>query len=138
MGVFATKKYQRMAELLQRVEAQAEKGGGEVLTRSRDDLVLAAREGGIDLEALRLLDRATVVELVAGGASPDAGRAWAAAEVLFLDGLMAYRQGDGAGGRQLLEKAAALYRRTPADLALPPLSAPPADRLDRIDALLGT
>ena len=137
MAVFSTKKYQRMAELLQRVQGEIEGEGGETLVRAEGGLEEAAREVGLALDVARLVDADTLVRTFAGGRDPDPGRCWAAAELLFLDGLLSRERGDGEGARDLLAKARALYGRIGEGLALPEGAVSAEERLRRLEALLG-
>lgn len=121
----------RLSRLLQRLEAQLEREGGEPAA-VRESLEDVARRMGVHLEAVRLVDAASLVELLEAGGS---GRLWAAAEVLFLDGLLARAEGRPQEARHSLEKARLLYGRVDAGLELPDGRPPPAERLRRIDRL---
>lgn len=138
MVVFSTRRFQRMVELLQRIQGQMEKEGGELAATVEEDLDAAAREAGLDLQVARLVDAATLEALLTGGAHPDEGRIWAVAEVLYMDGLRARRQGMEDDFRLLLEKAAALYGHIGDDLALPAGSPGPGERLREIGELAGS
>lgn len=74
-----------------------------------DDLRQAARQGGFDLDMLRLFDGPTLVQAVAPAGEPDSARAWLAAETLYLDGLAAEVEGKTDEARRAYAKAAMLY-----------------------------
>jgi hypothetical protein len=133
--VFSSRKFQRMAALLQRIQGQVERAGGQVETGTEQDLREAARQAGTELDLLRLLDPATLERSVVGSGEPDPGRCWAVAEVCYLDGLMARARGDGEGARDLLEKARRLFGHATGDLRLPEGTPPPETRLRRIREL---
>lgn len=135
MVVFSTRRFQQLAELLQRIQGEIEGEGGELAATVEEGLDAAAREAGLDLQVARLIDAATLEALLTGGAHPDEGRVWAVAEVLYLDGLRARKQGMEDDSRRLLEKAAVLYGHVGDDLALPAGSPGPGERLLRIREL---
>lgn len=137
MVVFSTKKYQLMAELLQRIQGQIEGEGGETWVRTEEDLFEAARQAGIDLETARIVDARTLEAILAGGASPDPGRCWAVAEVLYLDGLLAMARGEEEVAHSLLEKARGLYGHVDDDMVLPDEAVEPGERLRRIEEITG-
>lgn len=135
MVFFKAEKLQRLARLLQQVQKAIEEAGGD-LPDSEERLDEVARGAGLDLELARAADAPTLEMVLAGGGGAG-GRCWLAAEVLFLDGLLAAARGREAETRDRLEKARRLYRLVGPDLELPEdAPAPPDERLRRIEALL--
>ena len=130
------------------MERSVEAGGGELedvreevtdpeptRAESAFDEELASMAGrvGVELTTARRMDAATLSRALSGGPA-GGGRLWAAAEILFVDGLAARNRGDEETARSRWEKAAFLYRRVGADMELPEDATPPEDRLDRIES----
>lgn len=135
MVLLKAQRLQRLAEKLGEIENRLEREGGE--TEVREGLEAAAARTGVDLETARALDAATLQRALSPGGRPDPGRAWAVAEVLFLDGLRARAEDDPAAAARRLEKARRLYRGVGDGLDLPEGASGAADRLRRIEELLG-
>ena len=62
-----SQKFQRMAEILLRVQRMAEAGGGEV-RRAREGLEEALERVGVSLAVARLMDPETLVRTLGGDA----------------------------------------------------------------------
>lgn len=127
---------QQLARKLAQLEASLQAQGGE-LRKVREGLEEAAAAVGVDLETVRRLDADTLSAALAPGGGPAPGRLWVAAEVLFLDGLVARADGRDDAARGRLSKARRLYRRMGGGLELPEDAAAPGERLERIRELLG-
>lgn len=139
MVFFKAEKLQRLAEVLQRVQKAIEEEGGD-LTRVENDLEETADVAGLDLEVARMADGPTLERVLTAGGGGSASRCWLAAELLFLDGLLAAGRGQAEAGRHRLEKARRLYRALGslgADLDLPDRATEPDERLRRLEELLG-
>lgn len=126
-------KIHRISETLQRLEAQIEREGGDAPT-IREDLEDVARRMGLQLDVLRLADARTLHEVLAPGGS---GRLWAAAEILYLNGLLVRARGRPDEAEARLVKSRFLFGRVDADLELPEGASSPAERVREIDALTG-
>lgn len=135
MVILKAKRLQRLARKLARLEASLEAEGGE-LRQVREGLEEAAAAVGVDLETVRRLDADTLAGALAPGDAPAPGRLWVAAEVLFLDGLVARADGRREASRRRLARARALYRKIGGGLDLPEGAAAPGARLHRIEELL--
>lgn len=150
MVILSAQRMQRLAERLQQMERSVEAGGGELEdlreeVTDRDperadsafdeELASAAARVGVELKTARRMDAATLSRALAGGPG-GGGRLWAAAEILFVDGLAARSRGDAGVARSRWEKAAFLYRRVGGDMELPGEATPPEERVERIEAWL--
>ena len=138
MVFFKAEKLQRLADLLQRIQGEIEREGGEASHRVEQDLTDAARRAGIDLDVARVADVGTLESVLAPGGDPGTGKCWAVAEVLFLDGLRAHGLDERGEARELLEKARALYGRVGDGLRLPEGAPTPTERIRRIDELIAS
>ena len=138
MVFFKAQKMQRLADLLQRIQGEIDREGGEAAGRIEEDLADAARRAGVDLEVARIADVGTLERVLAPGGDPASGKCWAVAEVLFIDGLRARSVGDHGEAREVLEKARALYGLIGDGLRLPDGAPTPEERLRRIDELTST
>lgn len=140
MALFQGRKHQRIAELLQQVQAaiEAEGGepGGDPSHRIDEGLAEAAERAGVDLEVARLADLPTLRSVLAPGGVPDPAKCWAMAELLFLDGLRARMEEGLEAARPLLEKALGLYDLLEEDLDLPEGVPTPGERMHRIGELV--
>ncbi len=136
MVLLKAQRLQQLAEKLRQIENRLDREGGE-LTEVREGLEEAAARTGVDLETVRTLDGPTLERTLSPGGRPDPGRFWAVAEVLYLDGLQARARGEPAAARRRLEKARRLYETGVEGIDLPDDSVSPADRLRRIEELLG-
>lgn len=138
---------QRLAERLQQMERSVEAGGGELEDVSEEvtdrepsregdsfdeELASMAARVGVELKTARRMDAATLARALAGGPG-GGGRLWAAAEILFVDGLAARDRGDEGVAASRWEKAAFLYRRVGAGMDLPEGATSPEERLERIE-----
>ncbi len=126
---------QQIARKMAQLEASLAGASGE-LHELREELEETAATTGVELETIRRLDAGTLTGALAPGGSPAPGRLWAAAEVLFLDGLAALGEGRDATARRRLGKARHLYAELGDGLELPEGAAAPENRLERIDDLL--
>lgn len=151
MVILSAQRMQRLAERLQQMERSVEAGGAELEDATEEvtgrappreeaafdeELASAAARVGVELETARRMDAATLSRTLAGG--PGGGwRLWAAAEILFVDGLVARSRGDEGAARSRWEKAAHLYRRGGTGTELPEEATPPEERLDRIESWTG-
>ena len=141
---------QRLAERLQQMERSVEAGGGELEDlreevtdrdpeRARsafdEDLASMAARVGVELKTARRMDAATLSRALAGGPG-SGGRLWAAAEILFVDGLAARSLGEPGVTRSRWEKAAFLYRRVRGEMKLPEDATPPEERVERFESWL--
>lgn len=148
MVILSAQRMQRLAERLQQMERSVEAGGGELEDATEEvadrdappddggfeqELASAAARVGVELKTARRMDAATLSRALAGGPG-GGGRLWAAAEILFLDGLAARSRGDRRAARSRWEKAAFLYRRGGMDVELPEGAESPGERLARIDS----
>lgn len=150
MVVLSARRMQRLAERLQQMERSLERGGARIEDRREEaaeasasgegqpgfdeELASAAARVGVELESVRRMDRSTLIGVLSGGPGAGGSRLWAAAEILFLDGIAARSRGSGeAVVRARWEKAAHLYRELDPALELPDGAAPPEDRLERIE-----
>lgn len=153
MVFFKAQKMQRLAELLQRVQKAIEGEGGD-LQKAENDLREVALEVGLDLEIARMADGPTLEAVLVGGGQDTESRRWLAAELLFVDGLLARERGaaeetpeasDAArggapetssdDGLKQLAKARHLYLTLPDALDLPPDAVQPEERLRQIDEM---
>lgn len=134
MVFFKAQKLQRLADLLQRVQGEIERAGGESESRVEEGLAEAAGRAGLDLEVARIADLPTLERVLAS--SP--GKCWVVAEVLFLDGLRARSRGRSDEARALLEKARALYGHVGEGIDLPDGAPSPGERMRRIEELKGS
>jgi hypothetical protein len=98
------------------------------------DLRRAAQLGGLDFDLLRVCDVTTILQMVAPGGEPDPGRAWVAAEALFVDATAAAGAGAGSEARVLFAKARLLYRLIAPTAVLPTGLPEAAERVREIDA----
>lgn len=141
MVFFKAQQMQRLAELLQRIQKAIEGEGGN-LQRAEDDLREVARDAGLDLEIARMADGPTLEAVLTGGGQDTESRRWLAAEVLFLDGLLALEGVEGAAPETVsvdaadrLAKARHLYLTLPDALDLPGAAVEPVERLRRIEEM---
>lgn len=150
MVILSAQRMQRLSEKLQQMERSVERGGSELedlreeaeagvpsrgeLLDVEEELASAGARVGVELESARQLDAATLARALSRGPGGGGGRLWAAAELLFMDGLAARARGEERVGRARWEKAAFLYRRLGDALELPDEATPPAERLERIDS----
>lgn len=162
MVFFKAQQMQRLAELLQRIQKAIEGEGG--LLKAEEDLRELAREVGLDLEIARMADGPTLEAVLTGGGEDTESRRWLAAEVLFLDGMLALERAeraapeeeprepgarDGASADAVsaragsadawdrLAKARYLYLTLPDALDLPRAAVEPEGRLRRIGEMEG-
>lgn len=148
MVILSSQRMQRLAARLQQVERGVERAGGEVEDaeeeapdegRDRpeaaveDDLSEIAARAGVDLSTVRRMDAATLTRALSRGPGGGGGRLWAAAEVLYVDGLSARVRGEDSIARSRWEKAACLYRQLDEGLELPEGAVSPASRLERME-----
>lgn len=126
-----SKKFQQMAEKLQRVQEAMEREGGEAL-RVRERLEEALQAVGVDMDVARLLDSASLVHAL----EADAGKLWGVAEALYLEALVAESVGQEDRVRDRLRKARVLFGRLEPGLDLPEAAASPEERLREIEARL--
>lgn len=131
MVFFKAQKMQRLAELLQRIQNAIEGEGGD-LQEAEDEMREVARTAGLDLAIARMADGPTLEAVLTAGSRDNEGRRWLAAEVLFVDGLLALRRGERGAAADRLEKARHLYRTLPEGLDLPREAVAPGERLRRI------
>lgn len=151
MVILSAQRMQRLAERLQQMERSVEAGGGELEDATEEvtdrgpgrggdafdeELASTAARVGVELNTARRMDAATLSRALAGGPG-GGGRLWAAAEILFVDGLAARRRGDESAARSRWEKAAFLYRRAGTGVELPEGAPTPEERLDRIESWTG-
>jgi len=145
--ILSAQRMQRLAERLQQLERSVESGGGELEDASEEvagrsppegesafeeELEAVAARAGVELKTARRMDAVTLSRALAG--SPGgSGRLWAAAEILFMDGLAARARGEEHAARSRWEKAAFLYRHGGMDVDLPDDATPPEERLARIE-----
>lgn len=150
MVILSAQRMQRLAEKLRRVEQSVERGGSELedvreegvseapsrqeVHDLEEDLTSASARVGVDLQAARRMDAETLARMLSRGTVAGGGRLWAAAEILFVDGLTARVRGESTVARARWEKAAFLYRRLGAGLELPEGATPPPERIERIEA----
>jgi hypothetical protein len=113
-------------------------GAGADAADVRPDLQRAAHLGGFDLDLLRVVDSPGVLSMLAPGGETEPGRAWLAAEVLFLDGLAARRSGDSALAAACFAKARLLYGTLAPNAILPSGFPETAERLREIEGYLAT
>lgn len=138
MVLLKAQRLQRLAEKLGRIESRLARASGEV-EEAADELEEAAASAGVELEAARRLDAATLERALSPGGLPDPGRFWAVAEALYLDALRAEAEGEGpASVGRGLRKARRLFERAEeaGGLELPERAVPPAARLEEIAARL--
>ena len=131
MVFFKAQKMQRLAELLQRIQNAIEGEGGD-LQKAEDEMREMARTAGLDLEIARMADGPTLEAVLTGGGEATESRRWLAAEVLFVDGLLALKRGDEGSAADRLGKARHLYLTLPDALDLPPEAVEPGERLRRL------
>ena len=136
MIFFKAQQMQQLARLLMRLETLLERVGGDASHELEESLEDAAERTGVHLEILRLAGPETIEEVLAPGGGGDPGKVWGAAEVLFLDGLLAHAQGRAVEARDRLEKAHRLYLLLEPDLELPDEAVPPAQRIRSLRELL--
>lgn len=151
MVILSAQRMQRLAERLQQLERSVEQGGSELddlreemagdeergaKRRELDeDLASEAARVGVELETARQMDRSTLARVLSrGGAGGGGGRLWAAAEILYADGLLARAAGRESVARARWGKAAYLYGRLDPGLDLPEDTASPEERVERIRA----
>ncbi len=115
-------------EMMDRAPSHAESAFDE-------ELASAAARVGVELTTARRMDSATLSRALSGGPG-GGGRLWAAAEILFIDGLAARNRGDDSVARSRWEKAEFLYRRIGKDVEIPEGATSPQERLDRIESWL--
>lgn len=123
-----SRKFQRMAETLLRVQRMTEAGGGEVL-RTREELEDALERVGVSMTVARLMDPEALAHTLGG----DAGKLWGVAEALYLDALLAEAEGRSERAAGSLRRAAVLFRRLEPGLDLPDGAVPPEERLREIE-----
>lgn len=136
MIVLNARQLQRLAELQLRVQRLAEREGGDA-PRIREDLEDVAARMRVNLDVVRLVDPPTLLGILSPGEGTDPGRLWAAAELLFLDGLLSRAEGREAETADRWAKARFLYRRVDPALRIPEDMPPPDERLRRIAELAG-
>lgn len=150
MVILSAQRMQRLTEKLQRMERSVERGGSELedlreesadevssreeLVDVEEELAAAGARVGVELQTARQLDAATLARVLSRGPEGGGGRLWAAAELLFVDGLAARMRGEERVARARWEKAAFLYRTLGDDPGLPEEATPPAERVERIGA----
>lgn len=134
MIVLNAQQLQRLAEVHLRVERLQEREGGDA-SRVREELEDVASRVRVNLDVVRLLDPPSLVEILSPGEGTSSGRLWAAAELLFLDGIVARAEGREAEAEGRLAKARFLYRRLGAGFEVPEEMPAPDARLRRIDEL---
>ncbi len=132
MVFFKAQQMQRLAELLQRIQKAIE-GEGDDFQKAEDDMRELARTAGLDLEIARMADAATLEGVLTAGGRDTESRRWLAAELLFVDGLLARTRGEEGAAADRLGKARHLYRTLPDALDLPPGAVEPGERLRRIE-----
>lgn len=153
MVILSAQRMQRLAERLQQLERSVEQGGSELddlreemagdgeggkRREFDEDLASEAARVGVELETARQMDRSTLARVLSrGGAGGGGGRLWAAAEILFVDGLLARAEGRESVARARWKKAAYLYGRVGSELDLPEGSATPGERVERIRTWTG-
>lgn len=135
MVLLKAQRLQRLAEKLGRIESRLARASGDV-EETEAELEEAAARTGVELEALRRLDGATLERALSPGGRPDPGRFWAVAELLYLDAARARAAGEEAAAGRSLRKARRLYRRAEGGIDLPEGAAPPGERLEAIDERL--
>lgn len=136
MIVLNAQQLQRLAEVHLRVERLQEREGGDA-SQVREELEDVARRMRADLEVVRLLDPPSLVDILSPGDGTSSGRLWAAAELLFLDGIVARAEGRETEAEGRLAKARFLYGHLGTDFDIPEDMPPPDARLRRIDELAG-
>ncbi len=136
MIFFKAQQMQQLAELLLELERSLEREGGEPPHELVQRLDVEARNTGIPLDLLRLSHPDTLEEILAPGGSGDPGRMWGAAELLYLDGLLALAEGDSDQAADRLGKAERLYRRVEPGLELPEGAVPLEERRAALRELL--
>lgn len=133
MVILSARRMQKLAQRLQQLERSVEAAGGEVEDRvereagawaeewadREEELAASAARMGVELTTLRSMDRDTLEGLLSPGPGGNAGRLWAAAEILYADGLLAESAGREAEARSRWGKAAHLYRAIAPGLELP-------------------
>lgn len=129
MFVLNAQQLQRLAESLLRLERLLENEGGDP-GMVREGLDEAAHRMGVHLDVVRLADVDTLLLMHGPGRGGDAGKLWAVAEILYMDGLVAHAEGHLQDARARLTTAARLYDALPTGLDLPEGAVPPADRRD--------
>lgn len=152
MVILSTQKMQRLADRLQQLERGVERAGGEVEDEKEEmteedtdhsevaveeDLSDVAARAGVELSTVRRMDAATLSRALSRGPGAGGGRVWAAAEVLYMDGLAARARREESVARSRWEKAAHLYRQLDEGMELPEDATPPARRIERIEAWTG-
>lgn len=130
MVFFKAQQMQRLAELLQRIQKAIEGEGGD-LEKAEEDMRELARTAGLDLEIARMADAATLEGVLTAGGRDTESRRWLAAEVLFVDGLLALRKGEpGLAGEEGARPEASGDAADPIDATA--AEAVSADVLDRL------
>lgn len=77
----------------------------------RTDIAAIALEAGLDLDVARRLDASMLLTWLAPLDEIDPGRLWLLGELLYLDGLLANREGETERARTDLERAQTLLSR---------------------------
>lgn len=126
-------KFERIARILERIQAMIESEGGEP-AEARRELEDVLRRIGVDLEVALLLDAATLADTLAAGG---AGKLWSVAEVLYLRGVAERAHGREEESVLCLDKARRLFERLEETAELPEAATPPGRRRRQIDELLG-
>lgn len=132
MIILNAQQLQRLAESLLRLERMLEAEGGDA-SRIEEGLEEVAARLGAHLEIVRMADPGTLLAVLDPEGRGDTGKLWAAAEILYLDGLLAGAEGRPEAARERMERAAFLYRRLAPDARLPEGVAAPEERLARIE-----
>ena len=99
---------------------------GQPPAEARADLDNFAASAGLDPSVLRVLSAETLERMIGDRAGIDPTRCWLWAEFLYLDGLTAESEGDGAAARDRFEKALMLYGLLGSPLTGGPLAEVPA------------
>lgn len=120
-----------LKSLLRRVLAQ-----GATRNEMTSDLRRAAQLGGLDLDLLRVSDVPSLRYVVALTGEPDPGRTWLAAEMLYVDGLSADREGDVGAAVMSYAKARSLFGMIEPTWVLPTGFPEASLRIEEIDARL--
>jgi hypothetical protein len=133
MIILNAQQLQRLAESLLRVERMLEAAGADA-TRIEEGLEEVAGRLGVHLDIVRMADPATLVAVLDPEGRGDAGKLWAAAEILFLDGLLALAREGRTAALGRMERARFLYGRVSPYAKLPHGTVPPSERLQEIEA----
>lgn len=130
MFIVNAQKLQSLAESLLRLERLLEREGGDPGT-IREGLDEAAHRMGVHLDVVRLADLDTLLLMHGPAGGGDAGKLWAMAEILYMDGLVARAEGREPDAQARFRTAARLYAELPPGLEIPDGAVPPAERRDQ-------